>query len=150
VAATLASDVMRLCFLMEGRYAPYTKWFGTAFGQLASAAVIGPLLDRVLAADTWKEREEPLALAYELAARRHTDLGITSPVEERTSLFYDRPFRVIWGGRFVEALAEQIVDPEVRALMERVGWLGGIDQISDNVDLLSHPARYRASRVLYG
>lgn len=150
VAETLVRDLMRLCFLMEGRYAPYTKWFGTAFGRLAGAAEIGPLLDRVLAAERWQEREESLALAYELAARMHNDLGITPPVEARTSFFFSRPFRVIWGGRFVDALGEAIVDPEVRAIVERVGWVGGIDQISDNVDLLSNPARYRAMRALYG
>jgi hypothetical protein len=29
IAARLVRDLMRLCFLMEKKYAPYAKWFGT-------------------------------------------------------------------------------------------------------------------------
>ena len=38
IAADLVQDVMRLGFLMERRYAPYSKWFGSAFARLACAA----------------------------------------------------------------------------------------------------------------
>ena len=38
IAARLAHDVMRLCFLLERQYAPYSKWFGTAFSKLDAAA----------------------------------------------------------------------------------------------------------------
>ena len=39
IAARLVRDLMRLCFLMERRYAPYSKWLGTAFhGSIAGHA----------------------------------------------------------------------------------------------------------------
>ena len=34
LAARLVRDTMRLCFLLERRYAPYSKWLGTAFRRL--------------------------------------------------------------------------------------------------------------------
>lgn len=34
IAARQAQRIMRLCFLMEKQYAPYSKWFGSAFKQL--------------------------------------------------------------------------------------------------------------------
>ena len=34
LAARLIHTVMDLCFLMERAYAPYSKWYGTAFAQL--------------------------------------------------------------------------------------------------------------------
>ena len=37
IAARQVKNLMRLCFLMERKYAPYTKWFGTAFSRLAGA-----------------------------------------------------------------------------------------------------------------
>jgi Domain of unknown function (DUF4037) len=52
-AAMLVRDLMRLCFLMERRYAPYSKWFGTAFSRLDAAAQVGPRLRRALLAETW-------------------------------------------------------------------------------------------------
>jgi len=36
IAARLVRDVMRLAFLMERRYPPYAKWFGTAFTGLVA------------------------------------------------------------------------------------------------------------------
>ena len=38
IAAALVRDLMGLCFLLERRYAPYSKWFGTAFAELALRA----------------------------------------------------------------------------------------------------------------
>lgn len=54
-AARLAREVMRLCFLMERQYAPYSKWLGTAFSRLECAPRVGPSLTSALAADTWSE-----------------------------------------------------------------------------------------------
>jgi hypothetical protein len=46
-------DLMRLCFLMGRQYAPYSKWFGTAFTQLACAADLSPVLWKALQTETW-------------------------------------------------------------------------------------------------
>ena len=37
IGSRLVRDIMSLCFLMEKRYAPYAKWFGTAFLRLECA-----------------------------------------------------------------------------------------------------------------
>lgn len=44
VAAHLARDLMRLCFLMERRYAPYPKWFGRAFSLLPHSGRVAEAL----------------------------------------------------------------------------------------------------------
>ena len=133
IAARLAHDVMRLCFLFERRYAPYSKWFGTAFSKLDAAEELTPLLER---------RE--LGLAYEAVARRHNALGITDPVEPTLRQYYGRPFQVIMGERFVAAALEKVQDPWLRGLPR----IGAIDQWSDSTDVLSHaalPAQLRAA-----
>jgi hypothetical protein len=56
LVARLIRDVMRLCLLLERRYAPYPKWLGTAFARLDSAATVGPLLAAVLAAPPGRRR----------------------------------------------------------------------------------------------
>ena len=45
VAAALVKDVMRLGFLMERRYAPYSKWFGSAFARLDCAPRLAPHIE---------------------------------------------------------------------------------------------------------
>jgi hypothetical protein len=140
VAARLVKDIMRLGFLMERQYAPYIKWFGTAFARLECAEALQPSLNGVLEAGTWQERETHLSAAYEFAAHMHNRLGITAPLETQVVPFFDRPFRVIYGGRFAEALRAAITDPEVLALPEH---LGAVDQYVDSTDALNFAEQFR-------
>ncbi len=110
VAARLVKDLMNLGFLMERTYAPYIKWFGTAFSRLDCARLFNPLFERVLTGATWQARQPPLARALETAARLHNQLAVTPPLPEQAEHFYNRPFLVIWGGRFFEAIHARIHD----------------------------------------
>ena len=148
IGARLVRDAMSLCFLMEQQYAPYPKWFGSGFRQLACAADLTPIFWRAQQAGTWQVREGALAEAYEYLARWHNRLGITPTLPETVSGFYNRPFQVIHGDRFANAIREQIADPEVQKIAER-GLLGSIDQFSDSTDLRSDIAWRRLLRRLY-
>jgi hypothetical protein len=142
IAARLVRDLMRLCFLMEKQYAPYAKWFGTAFAQLAGVEVLMPLLRHVLVASTWSERQEFLGPAYEILASKHNALQITEALPVKVSHFYERPFLVIGGGRFARAIQAKIYDPVVKRIAER--WLiGNVDQFSDSTDLLNNARSFR-------
>ena len=119
---------------MEKQYAPYRKWFGTAFSQLNCAAEMSPLLYRALRAETWPEREAALMAAYEVAAAMHNALNITEPLTTQVHTLHKRPFKVVWAD-FPGALRAQIKDPEVKRIAER-GLIGGIEQFSDSTDLI--------------
>lgn len=140
VAARLVRDLMKLGFLMERQYAPYIKWFGTAFAQLHCAAELGPLLLETLAADQWQAREKPLSAAYELVARLHNDLAITQPLPTEVSRYYDRPFLVIHGDNFAKAIHATITSEEVRTLPANIG---ALDQWVDSTDVLGDATRFR-------
>src|SRR3712207_8933590 len=58
IGSEIVSGLMRLSFLIERRYAPYSKWFGTAFSELPIAGRLAEPLGRALHARTWREREE--------------------------------------------------------------------------------------------
>ena len=129
IAARLVQDMMRLVFVMERRYAPYPKWFGTAFARLDSSATLIPLLTEVVRAPTWATRESALAACYHELAAQHDALGITDSVPIEPLRMWNRPFAVPWGD-VPGALHAQISDPEVRALAAR--WpVGGVDQIRE-------------------
>src|SRR6476659_6188055 len=57
IASEMVSGLMHLSFLIERRYAPYAKWFGTAFSQLRIADRLSAPLDEALHAGTWRQRE---------------------------------------------------------------------------------------------
>jgi hypothetical protein len=139
IAARLVRDCMRLCFLMEKTYAPYPKWFGSAFKKLASAKTLWPVFQAVLRSETWQDRETQLVQAYEYLTACHNALKLTEPLPEKTASFFGRPFRVIAQNGFAQALLKQIQDPAVKRIAERP-LIGSIDLFSDNVDLLSNPS----------
>lgn len=136
IAARLVRDVMRLCFLMERQYAPYPKWFGSAFKRLEVAPYLEPRLKQVLSAKNWKEREEFLAQVYEYIAGQHNRLGITDTMPTKVSPFHDRPYKVISMGAFSSAIAAKFSNPAIKEISKN-RLIGSIDQISDSTDLLA-------------
>ena len=134
ITSRLARDVINLCFLMERQYAPYAKWFGTGFQRLRCAGEITPLLQRAQQAKDWRERMEALADAYEVLARMQNALGVSKPLPEIATSFYDRPFRVIHGELFAQALGEEIKDPDVQRIAKR-RLIGSLSQWSDSTDM---------------
>ena len=148
IGARLVRDIMRLCFLMEKTYAPYPKWFGTAFKHLPGAQELLPVLQGALHADTWQKRERFLVQAYEQLAIRHTTLKLTKPLPEQVTSFFGRPFQVIELHGFSGALIEQIEDPRVKRIAAQSP-LGSLDLLSDNTNLVSNPRWRPRVRQLY-
>lgn len=143
VAGRLVRHAMKLCFLMERQYAPYMKWFGTAFSLLDCAPALVPLLHAAIVSLRWQERESPLCEAYERLARRHNALGVTEPIETEAARYHDRPYRVIGADAAAAALTAAIRDEELRSLHAEFGYIGSVDQFVDCTDILSSPARCR-------
>ena len=146
VGARMVCEIMKLAFLMEKQYTPYTKWLGTAFAGLKIATKLTPVLQDVLMAKTWKTRERKLAQAYSIVARRHNDLRITKPLPTKVTNYYNRPYFVIHGDTFASAIREAIRDPTVKRITTNVG---SVDQFIDNHDLLQHLSVVRRLRVVY-
>ena len=57
VTTRLVRDVMRLGFLIEREYTPYSKWLGTAFARLRSGPDLIPHMQAALRAADWPARE---------------------------------------------------------------------------------------------
>jgi hypothetical protein len=148
LGSRLVRDIMRLCFLMERRYAPYPKWFGTGFKRLRCGPALYPVLQAALAATTWQAREAHLVKAYETIAAMHNALRLTEPFPEQATSFFGRPFQVIAFHGFAEALLKQIEDPEVKRIAKHT-LIGSLDLFSDNTDLVSDPRWRPWVRQLY-
>lgn len=133
VAMSLVRDIMHLALLQERRYAPYSKWLGTAFSRLEIAGQITPLLDSARFARTWAERERGIIASLEILGARQNNLQLSAWVDPTPRPFFDRPFTVIDAERFANALTDAITDPSVNALPPLVG---GVDQFVDSTDAL--------------
>lgn len=147
LAAKLVHVIMGLAYLLEKRYAPYSKWFGSAFKRLESAAELQPHLDGALDAADFSARENALCAAYEICARRFNALKLIPPVRATVGYFFGRPFKVIHGGSFADALFASIDDAEIRGLP---GLIGSVNQFSDSTDLLESISVSKQLRAVFG
>ncbi|VAW43271.1 hypothetical protein MNBD_CHLOROFLEXI01-104 [hydrothermal vent metagenome] len=146
IAARQVRNVMRLAFLIEKTYAPYFKWFGSAFAKLTCAPKLMPLFENVWQVNNWQPREAALNEAYLFMARWHNKLNLTDLLPAEVSYFHERPYRIINSELFAEALYSQIKEPQVRTLPHG---LGNLDQISDSTDVLSKPKRFPKFSALF-
>jgi hypothetical protein len=147
IAADLVRDLMHLTFLLERTYAPYAKWLGTAFSRLKSAPALTPFLQAAMEATSWQARQAALSPAYEIVAQLQNGLGICDPLPVKVSIYYSRPFDVIQGERFADAIEEKIEDPRIRSLPKQIG---SIDQFVNSTDILTHADRRRRLVEVYG
>ncbi len=131
VAARLAGIVMHLGFLLERRWAPYSKWIGTVFATLQPGGEVTALLGRALATDDWREREAGLVESVRHLALRQRDVGLPD-VGDPVGRFHDRP---VCGIRpeVIEVVTASIVSARVR---DRPYGIGSKEQRSHNVNVL--------------
>jgi len=141
IAARLVLDLIRLCFLMERKYAPYIKWLGSAFAQLNCGRELNPVFTKVLGAGSWEERQKYLSIGYEIVAKLHNLLSITDPIPAKVSQFHKRPFMVIHAEKFANALRGEIKSKSVLALPDH---LGAVDQFVDSTDALNYLDRLKS------
>ena len=135
VAARLVRDLMVLALLLERRYAPYTKWLGSAFARLPGSAELAPLLSRGLAADSGA-----LSEAGALLAERQNATGLATRPDTRPRPFHSRPYPVLDADRFTRALLDRVRDPDLRDRPP----VGTVDQFADSTDVLTRPEVFRA------
>jgi hypothetical protein len=131
IASRITKELMELCFMMEKKYVPYSKWFGKAFSELKIAGELKPILVKVLETNSIDEREKWLSKAYRNVARKHNSLHITDPISTNPSIFYNRPYLVIHGDKFASEIREKIKDKRLQSLP----LIGSIDQVTDNQEL---------------
>jgi len=145
LAGRLVRDCMRLALLMGRRYAPYSKWLGTAFAGLPDPDGLGSSLAEAMTADTLLAREEALGRAYQLLGERFNDLSPDTRLDTSLRPFHDRPALVLGADRFAAASLGRVDDP----VLSRLPLVGAVDQLLDCTDVLANPALTSRMRCYY-
>jgi len=132
VCTRIAERLMRLCFLYKNRYAPYSKWFGTAFGQLSLDDIHGEIT-AALSADTTAKREDHILNAQILVAKLHNSCDLTEPLEIKV-WEYGRDAKIISAGNFAAVVREKITNPELKncPFIGSMSQIGNLEQLWDN------------------
>jgi hypothetical protein len=127
LAGRLVRDCMRLALLIGRKYAPYSKWLGTAFAGIPDPDGLGSSLAEAVATRTLMAREAALGRAYQLLGERFNALSPGSRLDTSLGPFHDRPALVLGAGRFSAASLERVEDP----VLTRLPLVGAVDQLLD-------------------
>lgn len=128
LSARITREIIRLSFLYARRYAPYSKWLGTAFNQLSIASALQPHIHALAQANHWHQRQEALIGLYALIAAEHNNSGLTEPLTTSTRDYFGRPYQVLFAGRFASAIKATIQNESLRNLSS----IGAVDQFTDS------------------
>ena len=113
IACRIVEALIKITFLLEREYYPYSKWLGTAFKPLASYPKLMPHFWGVLHAAEWQEREQHLSAAYTTVLALHNRVAGLPAVEPQVSRFHERPFLVSHAGRIATGLRAAIEDKSI-------------------------------------
>lgn len=145
ICARIVERLMRLCFLYRNTYAPYSKWFGTAFDRLDVPEKLKTTLREALRADDVLKRETFLTEAQSMVAMLHNESGLTAPLPTEIVSYFRKDILVIWAERYAAAVQETLRGTE----LEHTPLMGSLSQVANLSTVSDDPAHYRRIRKLY-
>lgn len=124
ILGRVVRDTIRLAFLLDRRYAPYSKWLGAAFATLPLSTQVEPMLTAAMS-DLGGTGTQALGDALEvLGAETNERLG--TQVDPSRRRYFSRSMHVAPAGDFVDAIVATVADPQIKSLPTNIG----------NVDML--------------
>ncbi len=133
VCARIAERLMRLCFLYKDTYAPYSKWFGTAFNHLDIDISIKQTIQAALSANSLTERENNIVKAQAMVADMHNASDLTDVVDYKIESYFGRDIKVIFAGKFAESTADKLKGSALGnvPLIGTLSQFGGLSSFAD-------------------
>ncbi len=133
ICSRIAERLMRLCFLYKDTYAPYSKWFGTAFTKLDVDEKIKDTIQGALFAKDLKGREEKLVEAQAMVANMHNESNLTDYVDYKIKSYFGRDIKVIFADKFVDATVKELKNTafENTPLIGTLSQFGGLSSFAD-------------------
>ncbi len=134
---------MRLCFLYTNTYAPYGKWFGTAFSKLKIDESIKSHINKAVSADDANEREKSLVEAQLEIANLHNASRLTEKVDVMIEDYYGRDIKVIFAEKIVEAIQAKLLNTP----FENIPLVGSFSQHIGFADVADEAVRLQKERL---
>lgn len=142
----IADRLMRLTFLYCKAYAPYSKWFGTAFSKLPVDESLKRAIYNAVKAIDINERENSIALAQKLTADLHNQSGFTKFVDVKIESYFGRDIKVIFADKIVSAVMVKLSGTD----FERYPLIGSLSGVPNFTNIFDDPLYRDRVKGLYG
>ncbi len=145
ICSRICERLMRLCFLYQDTYAPYSKWLGTAFSRLDIDGRIKQAIAGALSADRLSDREKRIVEAQAFVADLHNTSRLTRFVYYQIENYFGRNIKVIFADKFVDATMQQLKG----TAFENVPLIGTLSQIGGVSSIVDEKERFKQITGLY-
>ena len=146
ICSKITERLMRLCFLYKDTYAPYSKWFGTAFNKLDIDENVMLKINAALKANDLTERENNLVEAQALVADLHNASVLTDKVDYSIESYFGRDIKVIFADKFVDATVEKLKG----TVFENIPLIGTMSQFGGLSSFADEKVYYEQIKRIYG
>jgi hypothetical protein len=113
-AGRIVNYLIKILFYLEGKYIPYCKWLGTAFGNLESFEAANGVARDILSENDPEPIEESLGALYTLIIERHNKTNNLPYLNNSIRNYFGRPYKVIFSENIINELINSIKDRDVR------------------------------------
>ncbi len=144
VCGRILERLGRLCFLLSGRYAPYSKWFGTGLMGLALPDGLLESMERAMGAADLEEREAALCQA-QVAVGAWQNGIVRCAVDVSVGRYYGRRIWVVDTDALAGAALDEVRDPQLLSMP----LIGKLSEVAGLVQLTDAPAHRRAIAAMY-
>lgn len=127
--ARMIRRVMKMAFLLERQYSPYSKWMGRTFDRLPIAKDLKPVLEQLIDERDWRKGQRLIAETHQILAKKFNKLRLTKPVPLQVHDFHGRGYQVVELTPFYEAARRLINSKQLKQMRFN---LGAVDQFIDH------------------
>ncbi len=145
ICTRIAERLMRLVFLYENKYAPYSKWFGTAFNKLFIDENIKTYILAALNAKNIIDRENSIVYAQKLVGDLHNSKNLTDFVEIKVQLYFGRDIKVIYADKIVDKIMKKLQGTK----FENIPLIGTLSQVANFTNIFDNPIYKDKIKLLY-
>ena len=146
VCGRIAERLMRLAFLYCKKYAPYSKWFGTAFSELPISAELKDALAKAVMASDIETREDEIIRAQLLTADLHNKANITDAVNVKVDNNYlGRGIKAIYAEKIADAVKAKLQETG----LEKYPFIGSFNAVANLDELWDYLPLMKKAKAIY-
>lgn len=116
ISARITNCLLKICFYLDKKYIPYSKWFGTTLKTLSFYNEIHGIATMVLMENDPKKIESNLCQLYQKVIELHNRIESLPTLNSEIQDYHDRPYKVIMSDQIVDILIEDISDEALKSL----------------------------------
>ncbi|MCL2834150.1 MAG: DUF4037 domain-containing protein [Treponema sp.] len=113
-AGRIVNYLIKILFYLEGKYIPYSKWFGTAFKDLKIYRNIEKFVTGVLTENEPLKIETSLCALYEETVKENNAHPQLPFIKNKIRDYFNRPYRVIFAEDIVSGLVDSIQNEKIK------------------------------------